>query len=170
MFQALVIIYYLLSISLIFYCFIKKNQISRKILGLLFFPESLAVIAFFGKNLTGWVEIKLRTTEKTTKKVWARIQYVERVKWGDLPDGEHIGSYVDGEFQTDHIYLRPEPGLTTWHPHFTYHGFRYACVTIDDYSVAIDQPTTTIESIEACFIHNDFRQTGSFTTSNQNLD
>ncbi|MBP5639802.1 MAG: family 78 glycoside hydrolase catalytic domain [Victivallales bacterium] len=139
-------------------------------------PVSIKQIFFhrwiidFGKNLTGWVEIKLRTTEKTTKKVWARIQYVERVKWGDLPDGEHIGSYVDGEFQTDHIYLRPEPGLTTWHPHFTYHGFRYACVTIDDYSVAIDQPTTTIESIEACFIHNDFARVGTFESSSEMLN
>ena len=58
MFQCLVIIYYVLSISLILYSLVRKNQISRKILGLLFFPESLAVIVFFfGKRILGNVEL-----------------------------------------------------------------------------------------------------------------
>ena len=57
-FQALVIFYYVLSIALILYSFVKKNQISRKILGLLFFPESLAVIAFFfGKRIMGRMDL-----------------------------------------------------------------------------------------------------------------
>ena len=57
-FQVLVLFYYILSISLIVYCFIRKNQISRKILGLLFFPESLAVIVFFlGRKLIGDVDL-----------------------------------------------------------------------------------------------------------------
>ena len=57
-FQALVIFYYVLSIDLILYSFVKKNQISRKILGLLFFPESLAVIAFFfGKRIMGRMDL-----------------------------------------------------------------------------------------------------------------
>ena len=56
-FQALVIVYCLLSMLLIVYCFIRKNQISRKILGLLIFPEILAVVAFFAKGITGDVEL-----------------------------------------------------------------------------------------------------------------
>ena len=44
---SVIIIYYVLSISLILYSLVRKNQISRKILRLLFFPESLAVIVFF---------------------------------------------------------------------------------------------------------------------------
>ena len=46
-FQVTVVLYYLLSILVILYCFVRRNQISRKILALLFLPESLAVIAFF---------------------------------------------------------------------------------------------------------------------------
>ena len=46
-FQVLVVAYYVVSIAVIIYSFLRKNQISRKILALLFFPESLAVIAFF---------------------------------------------------------------------------------------------------------------------------
>ena len=57
-FQILVLFYYALSIFLIVYCLVRKNQISRKILGLLFFPESLAIIAFFlGRKLTGNIEL-----------------------------------------------------------------------------------------------------------------
>ena len=49
-FQVMVLFYYILSIALIIYCLIRRNQISRKILGLLLFPESLAVVAFFIGN------------------------------------------------------------------------------------------------------------------------
>ena len=57
-FQVLVIFFYLLTIALILYSFAKKNQISRKILGLLFFPESLAVIVFFlGRKISGNLEL-----------------------------------------------------------------------------------------------------------------
>ncbi|MER1994522.1 MAG: HD-GYP domain-containing protein, partial [Eubacteriales bacterium] len=49
---------YVLSISVILYSFARKNQISRKVLGLLFFPESLAVIAFFlGKQMPWTIEL-----------------------------------------------------------------------------------------------------------------
>ncbi len=53
-FQGMVLFYYAVSIGVIVYSFIRKNQISRKVLGLLFFPESLAVIAFFLGKQTPW--------------------------------------------------------------------------------------------------------------------
>jgi len=57
-FQGLVLFYYALSIAIIVWCFFRKNQISRKILALLFFPETLAVVAFFiVRRRTGHVEL-----------------------------------------------------------------------------------------------------------------
>ena len=57
-FQILVLFYYVLSIALILYSFFRKNQVSRKVLGLLFFPESLAVIVFFfGRKISGNAEL-----------------------------------------------------------------------------------------------------------------
>ena len=82
-FEVLVIIFFLLSIFLIIYCFIKKNQISRKILGLLFFPEVLAVVAFFAKGITGAVELTPLTY------VVAQVTYliiVSRVSLYDITD------------------------------------------------------------------------------------
>ena len=82
-FELLVIIYFLLSIFFIVYCFIRKNQISRKILGLLFFPEVLAVFAFFAKGFTGMVELTPLTY------VVAQVTYlviVSRVSLYDITD------------------------------------------------------------------------------------
>ena len=82
-FQVLVILYCLLSISLIIYCFIKRNQVSRKILGLLFFPEILAVVTFFARDITGDVELTPLTY------VVAQVTYliiVSRVALYDITD------------------------------------------------------------------------------------
>ena len=57
-FQVTVVAYYVLSIALIIYCFFRKNQISRKVLALLFFPESLAMMAFFiGRRVIRNIEL-----------------------------------------------------------------------------------------------------------------
>ena len=57
-FEVMVLVYYLLSIVTILYCLFRKNQVSRKILGLLLFPETLAVAAFFlGKMAGGDAEL-----------------------------------------------------------------------------------------------------------------
>ena len=47
-FQGLVIVYFLASLGIIVYSFFRKNQISRKILAMLFLPEVLAMAAHFG--------------------------------------------------------------------------------------------------------------------------
>ena len=57
-FQVMVVIYFLLSTGIIIYSFFRKNQVSRKILALLFLPEVLAIAAFFiGKKVTGSIEL-----------------------------------------------------------------------------------------------------------------
>ena len=83
-FQILVIFYYVLSISIIMYSFARKNQVSRKILGLLFFPESLAIIAFFiGKQVIRHFELLPVTY------VIAQVTYliiVSRISLYDITD------------------------------------------------------------------------------------
>lgn len=57
-FKVMVVIYFLLSIAVILYSFFRKNQVSRKILALLFLPEVIAIAAFFiGRKVTGNVEL-----------------------------------------------------------------------------------------------------------------
>ncbi len=82
-FQGMVLFYYAVSIGVIVYSLIRKNQISRKILGLLFFPEVLAVVAFFAKGITGLVELTPLTY------VTAQVTYlviVSRISLYDITD------------------------------------------------------------------------------------
>ena len=57
-FYAMIFLYFLLSIGAIVYSLIRKNQISRKILILLFLPEAVCVAAFFvGRRLIPEIEL-----------------------------------------------------------------------------------------------------------------
>lgn len=47
-FYILVCVYFLMSLGAIIYSFLRKNQISRKILFLLFFPDVVCMVSFFG--------------------------------------------------------------------------------------------------------------------------
>lgn len=57
-FYVMIVLYFLLSIGAIVYSFIRKKQISRKILGLLFLPEVICMAAFFvGRRLFPEIEL-----------------------------------------------------------------------------------------------------------------
>ncbi len=57
-FRCLVFVYFGLSVAGILYAFFRKNQISRKILAMLFFPEIVAMVSFFaGRALIGTIEL-----------------------------------------------------------------------------------------------------------------
>ena len=48
LFVAMTLIYFLMSVGAIVYCYIRRNQVSRKMLGLLFFPVVVCMVAFYG--------------------------------------------------------------------------------------------------------------------------
>ena len=83
-FLAVVVLYYIVSIAAIVYSFVKKNQVSRKILALLFLPECLAMAAFFiGRSMTGNFEVLPLTY------VIAQVTYlviVSRISQYDITD------------------------------------------------------------------------------------
>ena len=47
-FVAMTFLYFLMSVGAIAYCYVKKNQVSRKMLALLFFPVVVCMVSFFG--------------------------------------------------------------------------------------------------------------------------
>ncbi len=49
LFQGMVILFLTISVAVILYCFVRKTQISRKILVLLLLPELVAIFAFFAR-------------------------------------------------------------------------------------------------------------------------
>ena len=57
-FVAMIFLYFLMSVGAIVYSYARKNQVSRKMLGLLFFPVVVCMLAFFaGRRLFPKVEL-----------------------------------------------------------------------------------------------------------------
>ncbi len=106
----------------------------------------------FGQNITGFVEIHVHG-KKGQKIV---IHHAETLdKEGNfysetLRQAKSVDTYICNGKDQD------------FHPHFTFHGFRYICVD-------------GMESMEpgqftACVLHSDMEKTGIFTTSNPKVN
>ena len=68
------------------------------------------------------------------------------------PNGKIDTSSVRDALATDH-YIVGSDSLETYHPRFTYHGFRYVCVR-----GLPERPDTN--TLRACVVHNDLNSTG----------
>ena len=116
-----------------------------------------AAVYDFGVNLTGWCEITV--TGKAGSAV--TIDYAEKLRAGGDIDNTENGMYIrETPFQHD-VYILKGDGAETWHPRFTYHGFRYAKVVAED---------AAVDAIEAHFVHTDFPRTGTFQTDSPYLN
>ena len=95
LFQGTVLLYLGLSLYALIYSFLKKKQISRKILVLLFLPQVVAILAFFGKNLLpGGLELT------PAAYVIAEIMYLliaSRIPLYDVTDGAVESLVENGE-------------------------------------------------------------------------
>lgn len=113
----------------------------------------------FGANITGWCEIEV-SGEPGSKVL---IDYDESITTTNTPLG-YISIYLReyGEtrpVQHDEYTLAGRSGVEVWHPRFTYHGFRYAFVTI--------KGEAKLKSIRAHFVHSAFAKMGSLETSDK---
>ncbi|MGC8892485.1 MAG: family 78 glycoside hydrolase catalytic domain [Candidatus Saccharicenans sp.] len=104
----------------------------------------------FGQNISGWARLKVQGPEGTT----IRLRYAELLN----EDGSLNSATNDNARATD-IYILKGQGEEIFEPHFTYHGFRY--VELAGFPGKPDS-----ETLEACFIHSDVEETGSFECSN----
>lgn len=112
----------------------------------------------FGKNLAGWVEIKINQNAGDVIKVFpAEVlkkdgSRVDQVTYGGAPGSPYELYYVckgDGE--------------ETWSPRFTYTGFQY--VEISGLASAPDA-----SSAKAVFVRSAIEKTGSFSCSHELLN
>ncbi len=109
----------------------------------------------FGVNLTGWCEITAIGPAGSA----LELDYAERIGSGGDIDTEAIACYVkSGRFQHDVYHLK---GGTreTWHPRFTYHGFRYCRITCRGGAELLDA--------KAQFVHSDLPEAGHFRCSDK---
>lgn len=113
----------------------------------------------FGKNISGYVRLKMKNKSGTQVK----ILYGERLFEDGSLNQNHISMYsLDKPFQTDR-YIFKGDGIETWSPNFTYHGFQYMQIEGLDHAPTADE-------ITAVEVHTDFKQIGSFLSSNALLN
>lgn len=114
----------------------------------------------FGTNLTGWCLI----TAEGEAGAQITISHTEQFRSKDDLYPNHINAFIlKGDFQTDR-YILKGGGPEIFHPHFTYHGFRYACITFPK------GKKVRLLAIKAQMIHNNFAETGHFESSSPILN
>ncbi|WP_447643037.1 MULTISPECIES: family 78 glycoside hydrolase catalytic domain [Chitinophagaceae] len=126
-----------------------KEHETIKPIKLITTPKGENVIDF-GQNLVGWVRIKVKGNAGDSIKLFhaevldkAGNFYTENLRSAKAED----------------IYVLNGGQEETFHPHFTWQGFRY--VKIEGYPGKIDP-----NNFEAVVLHSDMSPTGTFSTSN----
>jgi alpha-L-rhamnosidase len=117
----------------------------------------------FGQNMVGWTKLKVNATAGTEIK----IRFAESL----LPNGElsfgSSGVVATNVIQTD-IYTCKGGGEEIWEPRFTYHGFRFAELSI--LKGLLIQKVPTIDMLEGEVIHTDMEVIGDFSCSDSILN
>jgi alpha-L-rhamnosidase len=108
------------------------------------------VVADFGQNLVGWVELKVKGSsgDKIT------------ISHSEVLD-KHGNFYTDNlrVAKQQNTYILKGGGEEFFEPHFTFQGFRY--IKVEGFPGAL-QP----ENITAVALYSDMKPTGTFTSSN----
>ena len=121
--------------------------------GLLVGPSGETIVDM-GQNLVGWVRLHVMGERGTT----IRLTHTEALD----ADG---GPYTDNlrtAAQRD-TYILKGSGEEWFEPHFTFHGFRY--VRVDGYPGELG-----LDAITGVVVHSDLEQTGSFETSDPDIN
>lgn len=121
-------------------------------------PEQGVFVIDFGKNITGWVRLKVAGEEGQT----ITLQYNEKLLKDSTLNTNNSRSHTWGRFQTDIFILNGE-GTEIFEPRFTYHGFRYVQLT------GLKNPPD-IDCIVAQSVHTDLPHAGKFECSNIRLN
>lgn len=111
------------------------------------------VVYDFGQNLAGWVELRAKGTRGT--------KIILRFAEGLNADGTVNQLNLRTATARDEVILAGS-GEERFEPRFTYHGFQYMQLTVEG--------EAEILSVTAKHVHNDVRQTGSFTCSDEALN
>jgi alpha-L-rhamnosidase len=119
-----------------------------------------------GQNMSGWPEITVSGPAGSTIKLIP----------GELLDGKGLVTQRSSGSPMWYSYTLKGRGTETWHPIFSYYGFRYVQVT--GASPIATQPATpagdpslpVIHALVGQFVHADLASTGSFSCSDETLN
>lgn len=117
----------------------------------------------FGQNLVGWAKLKVNATAGTE----ITIRFSEDQKSTGELNFATSGVKATKVIQTD-IYTCIGEGEEIWEPRFSYHGFRFAEVTISNGELKSKTPTK--ELLQGIVIHTDMAINGGFSSSDDTLN
>ncbi|MBQ8937379.1 MAG: family 78 glycoside hydrolase catalytic domain [Prevotella sp.] len=112
--------------------------------------QRLTHVYDMGQNLSGFPQITVRGQ---------RGQTVKLTMGETLTDDGHVSQKHTGRPHY-HTYTLKGDGEETWHPHFSYYGFRYIEVETD----------AELLDLRSCFIYNSAPKIGEFECSNPLLN
>ena len=121
-------------------------------------PREGGTVYDLGQNFAGWPELTVTGPAGATV----------RMLPGELLDDQGVVTQRSANaFPRDpaefHYTLRGTGGAESWHPRFSYYGFRYV-------QVETSEPAVQVVSLGGAAIHEDAAQTGSFASSNDLLN
>ena len=117
-----------------------------------------ALLLDMGQNLAGFPEIRVRGDRGDI----ITMVPAERITDSNAADQRQTGR------QHYYTYVLKGEDTETWHPRFSYYGFRYILLegaVLDGMKNPDGLPV--VESIESCFVHNAAADTGEFECSNE---
>lgn len=106
------------------------------------------VVVDMGQNMAGWLNVRMRGVSSGDTVL---IRFAEKLN----DDGSLYVENLRNAESTDRYVARGDEQGEWWHPHFSYHGFRYAEITGIGGGV-------TVDDVEAQVVSDDMVQTGRF--------
>ena len=119
-------------------------------------PKPGVFVYDLGRNFSGWPEISAQGPRGSSVKLIA----------GELLDRDGLASQRSSGGPQWFTYTFKGQGIETWHPRFSYWGFRYVQVERQPASGVLPE----VISLKGQFIHADAANTGQFETSNDLLN
>ena len=113
----------------------------------------------FGKNLTGTVKLSVRGSAGSS----VVLKYGENLDDDGKFSQHNINWYVsEGEFQTDRYILRGDQDGESWIPSFSFHGYRYVQITL--------QEDVELLSLQALPLRSNFKCCGKLQSTSSELN
>jgi alpha-L-rhamnosidase len=118
-------------------------------------PAGQKVLFDFAQNMAGWAHVDASAAGRTR----FTLRYGEALDASGGLDTTRIASFAEGgRFQTDEYILDASHPIRDGRPHFTYHGFRYV-------ELKVEEGELLAFDIRALSLYSDLRRIGNFGSS-----
>ena len=121
-------------------------------------PREGVAVYDLGQNFAGWPEVSVTGPAGATVRMLPGELLDEHGLVTQRSANAFAGDPADFRYT-----LRGAAAPESWHPRFSYYGFRYV-------QVETSAPGVTVVSLNGAAIHEDATETGSFTSSNELLN